>query len=308
MDTSPAAAHAPDESDTRHQLVIGQQDRLINLAYRMLGSLADAKDAVQEGYTRWYALAPEQRDAVKAPGAWLNTVVSRICLDVLGSARVRREQYVGQWLPEPLPDSAEWPGPGADPAERITLDESIDMAFLVVLDSMTPAERVSFLLHDVFRYKFSEIADIVGRTPAACRELASSARRRIRQARPAASPPDLRSAVVGAFKRAWQAKDVASLVELLDPSATAIADGGGHVAASLAPVEGGAEIARFLVGLAERAGALDLLERTVNGQPGLVATDGGGTTAVYAFDIVDGRIKRLWVVRNPEKLHIWPKH
>ena len=128
----------------------------------------------------WYALTPRQRDAIASPGAWLTTVTSRICLDQLGSARARRERYIGQWIPEPLPESAEWissrPGTPADPADRITLDESVSMAFLVVLESMTPAERVAFILHDVFGYPFTEIARIVGRTPAACRQLASSGR------------------------------------------------------------------------------------------------------------------------------------
>ncbi|RNL64305.1 RNA polymerase sigma factor SigJ [Nocardioides marmoriginsengisoli] len=288
------------------EVLLTERGRLINLGYRLLGSLADAEDAVQEAYARWYGLAPEQQAAIASPGAWLNTVTSRICLDVLGSARVRREQYVGEWIPEPVPDTAEWSGTAhADPADRITLDESVDMAFLVVLDSMTPAERVAFLLHDVFRYPFDEVAEIVGRSSAACRQLASSARRRVRDAQPIAVPSAERARVVRGFKEAWQAKDVAALIGLLDPAAAAIADGGGLVAASLHPVEGGAEIARYLVGLAERAGSLDLLERTVNGQPGLVARAGRATVAVYAFEIADDRIQRIWVVRNPEKLRTW---
>ena len=143
---------------------MSERRQLINLTYRLLGSLAEAEDAVQETYARWYALSRQQRDAIESPGAWMTTVASRICLNVLGSARARRETYVGQWLPEPLPDPAERPGgqPGgatADPADRITLDESVSMAFLVVLDSMTPAERVALILHDVFE---------IGR--ASCRE------------------------------------------------------------------------------------------------------------------------------------------
>lgn len=288
------------------------QTRLINVAYRLLGSLADAEDAVQEAYARWYALSPAQQQAIATPAAWLTTVVSRICLDVLRSARVRREQYVGEWIPEPLPDLAEWSGGppvgSADPADRITLDESIDMAFLVVLDAMTPAERVAFLLHDVFRYPFAEVAQIVGRTPAACRQLASSARRRIETARPVTTPAGQRAGIVRSFKQAWEAKDIGALVSLLDPSAAAIADGGGLVSAARHPVEGGERIARYLVELAELAelaGTLHLLERTVNGQAGLVATHDGVTVAVYAFEIADDRIHRIWVVRNPEKLRAW---
>src|SRR5580700_4296429 len=168
--------------------VMSERRRLINLTYRMLGSLTEAEDAVQETYARWYAMSREQQDAIDTPGGWLTTVASRICLNQLGSARARRETYVGEWIPEPLPERTEWaPGPPGDPADRITLDESVNMAFLIVLDSMTPAERVAFILHDVFRYPFAEVAEIVGRSPAACRQLASSARRRVRAAQPAAS-------------------------------------------------------------------------------------------------------------------------
>ncbi|HEY9294581.1 MAG TPA: RNA polymerase sigma factor SigJ [Microlunatus sp.] len=307
----------PDEPATgdavgRALAVLDEERVLINLGYRLLGSLADAEDAVQEGYARWFALSRDQQAAIHSPGAWLNTVVTRICLDLLGSARHRRERYVGEWLPEPVPDAAEWSGgmlpPIADPADRITLDESVDMAFLVVLDAMTPAERVSFLLHDVFGYRFTEVAEIVGRTPAACRQLASSARRRVRDARPTAQPAAERAAVVRKFKRAWEAKDIAALIGLLDPSAIATADGGGRVAASPVPIEGSRQIAGFLVDLARRAGELNLLERTVNGQPGLVAIDHGVTVAVYAFDIIDDQVQRLWVMRNPEKLRIWRQY
>jgi RNA polymerase sigma-70 factor (ECF subfamily) len=160
------------ELDPGLDAIISERRQLINLAYRLLGSLAEAEDAVQETYARWYAMSRQERQAIQSPGAWLTKVASRICLDVLGSARARRERYVGEWIPEPVPDGSEWAntrsGDGTvDPADRVTLDESINMAFLVVLESMTPAERVAFILHDVFRYSFAEIAEIVGRTPAA---------------------------------------------------------------------------------------------------------------------------------------------
>jgi len=288
---------------------MSQRRRLINIAYRLLGSFADAEDAVQETFTRWYALSRQQQEEIASPGAWLSTVVSRVCLDQLRSARAQREQYVGEWLPEPVPDAAEWSDgrePGtADPADRITLDESINMAFLVILDSMTPAERVAFLLHDVFRYPFAEVAEVVGRTPAACRQLASSARRRVEAAQPVETPTAQRAGVVRGFKQAWEAKDIGALVDLLDPTAIAVADGGGLVSASLEPIEGGERVARYFVDLAERIGTLELLERTVNGQAGLVAVHEGETVAVYAFEVAGDQIRRIWVVRNPDKLRQW---
>src|SRR6516225_6106002 len=290
--------------------VMSERGRLINLAYRLLGSLAEAEDAVQETYARWYAMTPEQQDAIESPAAWLTTVASRICLDLLGSARARRERYVGEWIPEPLPGPAQWasghPGSAtADPADRITLDESVNMAFLVVLESMTPAERVAFILHDVFRYSFAEVADIVGRTPAACRQLASSARRRIRVAQPPAAPATGQASIVRAFKQAWEAKDINALIGLLDPHATATADTGGLATALPGPIEGSEQIARACLEVARIAPDLTILERTVNGQPGLVAQQDGVTVTVFAFEVADDRIKNIWAVRNPEKLRPW---
>jgi RNA polymerase sigma factor (sigma-70 family) len=301
---------ADSQPDPGLTVIMSERRQLINLAYRLLGSLADAEDAVQETYTRWYAMTAEQQAAIESPGAWLTTVASRICLDLLRSARARRESYVGEWIPEPLPERAEWTsgqagGAASDPADRVTLDESVNMAFLVVLDSMTPAERVAFILHDVFRYPFAEVAEIVGRSPAACRQLASSARRRISTTQATATPAARQATIVRDFKRAWEAKDIGALIGLLDPGATAIADGGGLALAALRPVEGGEQVARYLVGLANRSASLTLLERTVNGQPGLVGQQDGVTVTVFAFDVADDRITRIWAVRNPEKLRPW---
>jgi RNA polymerase sigma factor (sigma-70 family) len=288
---------------------MSERRQLINLAYRLLGSLADAEDAVQETYARWYVMSRQEQDAIASPGAWLSKVASRICLNLLGSARARRETYVGEWIPEPLPESTEWttgrPDGTMDPADRVTLDESVNMAFLVVLESMTPAERVAFILHDVFRYTFAEVAGIVGRTPAACRQLASSARRRIRASQAPATPTARQADIVRDFKQAWEAKDIDALIGLLDPNATATADGGGLASAVARPVEGGEQIARACADLASRAPGLTILERMVNGQPGLVSQQDGVTVAVLAFDIADDRIRHIWAVLNPDKLRPW---
>jgi RNA polymerase sigma factor (sigma-70 family) len=296
--------------DTGLSAIMSERRQLINLAYRLLGSLAEAEDAVQETYARWYAMTARQRDAIESPGAWLTTVASRICLDLLGSARARRERYVGEWLPEPLPEPAEWisgqpGGASADPADRVTLDESVSMAFLVVLDSLTPAERVAFVLHDVFGYPFAEVAGITGRTPAACRQLASSARHRIRDSHPPAAPAAQQAGLIRAFKKAWEANDITALIGLLDPGATAIADTGGLATALPGPVEGAEQVALAALYVARIAPGLALLERTVNGQPGLVAQLDGVTVAVFAFDVAGDRIRHIWAMRNPEKLRPW---
>jgi RNA polymerase sigma-70 factor (ECF subfamily) len=297
-------------SDPALGAVISERRQLINLAYRLLGSLADAEDAVQEAYTRWYGMSETQRAAIEVPGAWLSKVTSRLCLDLLGSARARRERYVGEWVPEPLPEPAEW-GSGradagtVDPADRITLDESISMAFLVVLEAMTPAERVAFVLHDVFRFPFADIADITGRTEGACRQLAFTARRRVVAARTDAVPATRQASIVKAFKEAWEAKDIEALLGLLDPQAVMIGDGGGLAATALHPIEGAEAIARTYLDLAEHAAGVTFLERTVNGQPGLVAVHHGAVSTVFAFDIVADKISRIWAIRNPEKLRPW---
>jgi RNA polymerase sigma-70 factor (ECF subfamily) len=294
----------PGQPDPGLNAIMSERRQLINLAYRLLGSLAEAEDAVQEAYARWYAMTGQQQDVIASPGAWLTTVTSRICLDLLGSARARRERYVGEWIPEPVPEPAEWISgrPGgitADPADRITLDESVSMAFLVVLESMTPAQRVAFILHDVFGYPFAEVAQITGRTPAACRQQASSARRRARAAQPPATPTARQAGLVRDFKNAWHATNIDAFIGLLDP-------GGGRVSAALHPIEGAEQIARYVVDIAGRAPSnLTILERTVNGQPGLVAQQDGVTVTVFAFDVAGDRITRIWVVRNPDKLRPW---
>jgi RNA polymerase sigma factor (sigma-70 family) len=296
--------------DPRLGVIMNERRQLISLAYRLLGSLTEAEDAVQETYARWYAMSRQQQEAVEKPGAWLTTTASRVCLNLLGSARARRERYVGEWIPEPLPDRTEWitgrPGSTpADPADRVTLDESVSMAFLVVLELMAPAERVALILHDVFGYSFAEVGKIVGRTPAACRQLATSARRRLRASQALATPAAQRARIVRDFKRAWEARDIDALIGLLDADATVVADSGGLVPAVLRPIEGSEQVARYALRMASRVPGLTILERTVNGQPGLVAKQQGVTMAVLAVDVAGDRIKHIWAVRNPDKLRPW---
>lgn len=314
----------PAHTEAALDVLAGERRHLLNLGYRMLGSLAEAEDAVQETYARWYAMSREQQDEITSPTAWLTRVASRICLDLLGSARARRERYVGEWIPEPLPGRAEWltgrPASvvpsveAADPADRVTLDESVSMAFLVALEAMTPAQRVALILHDVFEYPFTEVAAVTGRTPAACRELASAARRRLRAVRPADAGHGIKAAASSAeqaalvrdFQRAWHARDLHALIALLDPAAVFTADGGGLAQTALHPIHGAARIAEFLLEVARHVSAtVTLHERLVNGRPGLLVRKAGETDGVYAFDVAGGRITRIWVVRNPEKLRLW---
>lgn len=305
-DATPSQAEPPHLADA-----IRERSVLMGLSYRLLGSLADAEDAVQETYIRWYRLSERERREVTHPRAWLIRTASRIGLDMLKSARARREQYIGEWLPEPIPTAGRWSSQHTDamidPADRVTLDDSVSMAVLVVLEAMTPAERVAFILHDVFQYTFPEIAEIVGRTPAACRQLASSARRRVREEQRSPVPASEHAAAVQSFKTAWQNGDLAALIDVLDPDATAITDGGGLVSAALEPLHGPEAIARFLVGVYERQPDLTIREELVNGEPGLVATDTQDRTlAVLALSATtDGKINQVWAIRNPEKLQVW---
>ncbi|MBO0768956.1 MAG: RNA polymerase sigma factor SigJ [Solirubrobacterales bacterium] len=285
---------------------------MTSLAYRLLGSLAEAEDAVQEGYARWYGLSDEQRAAVASPAAWLTTVINHICLDALGSARSRREQYIGPWLPEPLSAGmAQWvslasDGTSSDPLDRVSLDESLSMALLAVLERLTPAERVAFVLHDVFGYPFAEIAEITGRTAGACRQLAHSARRHVHtMRRQDVASADLARAVA-AFKAAWEAGDLASLIARLDPAVTATIDGGGQVSAAPVPLADRMQIAQFFLDVHRRQPDLKVRSTIVNGAPGIVAENAHHQTlAVVSFASSGDRITDVWVVRNPDKLTTW---
>lgn len=284
----------------------GDRRHLLGVAYRMLGTVADAEDAVQEALARWYRLTDAERAEIAVPRAWLTRVVGRVCLDALGSARARRERYVGEWLPEPVPaDFAAPRHPAADPAERAALSESVGLALLVVLDSLTPAERVVLVLHDVFAVPFDEVAATVGRSPAACRQLASVARRRVAAARPQPGGRSRHDAVARAFAAACAGGDLAALVAVLDPDVTLRSDGGGVVSAARQPVRGADRVARFLLGV---------LAKDPDGRVEEVQTGDGVAYLVRAGDRPRGllalgtdgdRATDVWIVLNPAKLGCW---
>lgn len=294
---------------------VDERDRLLRTAYRLLGSVAEAEDAVQETYARWYRMSDAEQASIRNPAAWLTTVVGRVCLDVLGSARARREHYVGPWLPEPRP-GAVVPADASDPADRVTLDDEVTSAVMVVLESLTPAERVAFVLHDVFGLTFDEVAQVVGRTPQACRKLASAARADIRERRRREATPADHDRVVRAFLAASRTGDVAALLSLLDPSVSLTADGGGVVRAARNVVTGADRVARFLLGLLGKDDALTLRPHAVEGRTGVlieregalvavVTLDVGRTDEDVAKDVARDVVKDVWIVVNPEKLTAW---
>jgi len=283
---------------------VDERGHLIGVAYRMLGTVADAEDAVQEAYARWYRLSTAERDAIEVPRAWLTRVVGRICLDVLGSARVRRESYVGEWLPEPVPvDDAV--GPGADPAERAALQDSVALALLVVLEQLTPAERVAFVLHDVFAVPFAEIAVAVGRSSAACRQLASTARRRVQATATGTAPRPQRDALVQAFAAACARGDLTALIAVLDPAVTLRSDGGGAVSAARRPVRGARDVARFLLGILAKNPGARIEEMQTGDGVGHLWRDDDGVRGVVVLGVDGDRVTDVWTVLNPAKLTAW---
>ena len=275
--------------------------RLLRVAYSQLGSLAEAEDVVQEA---WLRLERTDREAIEDLGAWLTTVVSRIALDALGSARARRERYVGPWLPDPLVAD------DADPADRVTLDESVSLALLFVLERLSPAERTAFVLHDVFGYSFDEVGEVVGRTPAAARQLASRARRHVVEQRPRQSGSrEQQQRAVEAFVAASEGGDLDALLAVLDPDVVLRADGGGRVTAARKPLLGAERVGRALVRLARtNAGRWDMRRVDVNGMPGLLVVDRvDRQVSVVAFTVDAHRITTIHIQRNPDKLrHVTP--
>lgn len=271
---------------------------LKGLAYRMTGSVADAEDIVQDAYLRWRCVDPGD---VSNPRGFLSTTVTRLCLDSLKSARARRESYVGPWLPEPLL------GDETLAADRSTeLAEDVSVALMMALERLSPLERAAFILHDVFDYGYDEVASTLNRRQDACRQLAARARTHVKAARPRYQPTaDERERVVHAFVSAVASGDLGQLRDTLAEDAVLYSDGGGRVKAALRPIQGAEKIVRFLEGAAKKfpfRESAQLVSSVVNGTPGLVVEEAGVVVQTIAFEVRNGRIEVMFVVRNPDKL------
>lgn len=300
-----AVTTGPDDIDAAELARQFEEHRqyLRRVAYSTLGSLSDADDVVQEAWLRlqrWYETRSpgEQIDNLRA---WLTTVTGRLALDQLGSARARREQYVGEWLPEP--EVTAWD----DPADRISQDERVTTALLVVLESLSPAERTAFVLQDIFGMTGPEVAEVVGRTPAAVRQLASRARKHVEQGTPRfPASRDEHEKVVSAFSLAWRSGDLHALLGVLDENVTLTADGGGRVPAIRQPVHGAELVAKLYFGWYRAGQGAWARMVQVNGQPGLMVFD-GQHMGIMAFTVEQDRITSITIVRNPEKLRNLPE-
>jgi len=271
--------------------------RLIRLAYRMLGSMTEAEDIVQEAWLRWYRA---DRSAVWDPPAYLSQTVTRLCLDHLKSARVKRETYIGPWLPEPIFESDT-----NDP------DEDLSLNLLMALERLSPLERAAFLLHDVFGMSFDEIAATLNRQSATCRQLAARARKHVQAARPRYNvSKDEGQRIAEAFFAASRSGDVDALKTLLAETVVATTDGGGVKIAALNPLRGFRRVARFFAGLAHKVNGAQppvLYRGPINGLPGFATLERGDVVETTALQVEDGRITAIYIVRNPEKLRHLPQ-
>jgi RNA polymerase sigma-70 factor (ECF subfamily) len=273
---------------------------LFSIAYRMLGSVAEAEDVVQEAYLRWREVAEAE---VRSPRSYLSAVVTRLSIDRLRSARARREEYVGPWLPEPLISDRE-----GELAVQDELDESLSMAFLVLLESLNPVERAVFLLREVFDYGYEEISSIVGRSEANCRQIARRARQSVAARRPRFERSlEKQKRLTERFVEACMSGDMEGLLELLSEDVTLWSDGGGKVAASPYPIYGAERVARFLVGVLRTVPpGFFAHPARINGGPGAVGYVDDHPTGVVALDVAEGRIRGVRIVVNPDKLRAIP--
>jgi RNA polymerase sigma-70 factor (ECF subfamily) len=270
---------------------------LFSVAYRMLGSVADAEDMLQETFIRWQQ-APD--DDIRSPRAFLVTIISRLCINHLQSARVQREEYVGQWLPEPIVT-----GPGSDPLAVIRVDESLSMAFLVLLERLTPVERAVFLLREVFEYEYSDIAAVLGQSEANCRQILRRARQHVSAMRPRfKASSQKQSDLLERFLQAAASGDLDGLVGLLADDVVLHSDGGGKAIAVPNVVHGVDGVTRGILGGLKKLVPRDLVRRLaqINGAPGVISYLHGKPFSVLTLDVLKGRIQAIYIVTNPEKL------
>jgi RNA polymerase sigma-70 factor (ECF subfamily) len=266
---------------------------LMSIAYRMLGTRADAEDALQETFLRYQASDEE----LESPKAYLTTILTRLCIDHLRSARVQRESYVGEWLPEPVATT------GMD----IGMAESLTMAFLVLLENLSPAERAAFLLHDVFDYDYAEIAQMTGKTETNCRQMVHRAKERIKARQHRFDPSrEETDRITARFLETTRSGDLSGLMALFSEDAVMISDGGGKANAALKPVKGADSIARFVMGVLRKNESLNLVHTLteINFQPAFITAISGRLAYVTVLDIRDGLIRNLFIVANPDKLGV----
>ncbi len=274
-----------------------ERPRLIGLAYRLLGSITDAEDVVQEAWFRW---AGADRASIERPVAWFTTVVSRLGLDRLRAVQRARLDYVGPWLPEPIVEQHA----GSDPERAAELADSLTTAFLVMLEQLTPEERLVVLLVDVFGEPFRAAAATLGRSEDACRQLAVRARRKLHSSPEQRHTTDAEQlAIATAFVDAVMSGDIDAVRSMLTPTAVLVSDGGPHRHAARRPVVGPERIARFVINIGKRVGPdVEFTPVSVNGRPGVMVSLGGAPYMVTAVDVVDGQIDRYWSFLNPDKL------
>ncbi|MCU1225212.1 MAG: polymerase sigma-70 factor [Edaphobacter sp.] len=290
---------SPAEAEVSVRLATFDQYRslLFSIAYRMLGSVTDAEDMLQETFIKWQQ---SPRQDIRSPRAFLVTIVSRLCINYLQSARVQREEYVGQWLPEPIVTD-----PGSDPFGIIKIDESLSMAFLVLLERLTPIERAVFLLREVFEYEYSEVATILGQTEVNCRQILRRARQHVSAVRPRfATSARKQSDLFERFLNAIRTGEMEGLVDLLSNDVVLHSDGGGRAIAVPNTVHGADNVARGILGSLRKFVPKALVRRLalINGEPGLVNYLNGTPHSVLTIEVADNHIRAIYIVTNPEKL------
>lgn len=299
---SKLSAMSPDAEISSLNLFNAQRARLFAIAYRMLGSRVDAEDVLQDVYLRWHAANTE---ALRSAEAWLVTVTTRICIDRLRAARAEREVYVGPWLPEPLVDEGLWGEETPSPERSAELASDISIAFLAVLERLAPEERAAFLWREVFDIDYDEIATMLGKTPAACRQIVHRAKERVREARPRFSVQrEAHRELLNRFARAISSGGEEQLRSLFATDVKFIADGGGKVLSALRVLHGPERLVRLFRAIARRleGSHTELRMAQVNGEPGLLRYIDGRLDTVFAL-VTDGeRIHEVYTIRNPDKL------